>query len=84
MANYVIILWSMRKNNQLLVFSNYRTDNVKYGHTRVVRNGKYITLDEVVPHPRKQLCDAGNLGIKVNTTEFVSFIKVFPMNYLSV
>ena len=28
MANYVIILWSMRKNNQLLVFSNYRADTV--------------------------------------------------------
>ena len=28
MANYVIILWSMRKKNQLLVFSNYRADTV--------------------------------------------------------
>ena len=53
MANYVIILWSMRKNNQLWVFSNYMADTVVYGHTRVVRNGKYITLDGVVPHPLK-------------------------------
>ena len=53
MSNYVIILWSMRKNIKLLVFSNYKADTVLFGHTRVVRNGKYITLDVVVPHPLK-------------------------------
>ena len=70
MANYVIILWSMRKKDKLLVLSNYRADTVLYGHTRVVRNGKYITLDRVVPTHLKELCDAGDLGIKVNLTKF--------------
>ena len=34
---------------------------------------------ELPPTHLKELCDAGDLGIKVNTTEF---IKVFPMNYM--
>ena len=34
------------------------------------------------PTHLKELCDAGDLGIKVNTTEFQSFIKVFSMNFL--
>ena len=29
-----------------------------------------------------ELCDAGDLGIKANATEFLSFIKVFPMMFL--
>ena len=29
-----------------------------------------------------ELCDAGDLGIKVNASEFKSFINVFPMMYL--
>ena len=40
---------------------------------------------ELSPTHLKELCDTGdlgNLGIKVNATEFKSFIKVFPMNYL--
>ena len=37
---------------------------------------------ELSPAHLKELCDAGDLGIKVNATEFLSFIKVFPMNYL--
>ena len=40
MANYVIILWSMRKK---IINYWYSQITVRYGHTRVVRNGKYIT-----------------------------------------
>ena len=29
-----------------------------------------MTLDRVVPTHLKELCDPGDLGIKVNTTEF--------------
>ena len=36
--------------NQLFLLSHYSVVTVKYCHTLGVRNGKYITLDGVVPH----------------------------------
>ena len=47
-----------------------------YCQTRGVSNEKYITLGGVAPThtPLMELCDPGDLGIKVNATESKSFI----------